>query len=524
MNKNVFLIMCALILFLSSGRAQDEGGAPAPAPMLPPVPIPPPAPAQPIAETKTTGQDAYSQDAFINAISNAYVCNPQLHAAVRQQYALAENVPTALAGWRPNLSSQVGASKSKTITDGTQQKLGTVPFERGGSQKFGIDSTSNTSDVSGSVTLSQNLFNGGQTVFGVTKAENEVLAGEAGLLDTEQQILLAAIHAYLDVWKNIKLLEFKLAAEAFQKSTLDQTRAQAEVGEKAITDVAQAEAAYAQAIVDRINAEAQLITAKGNYRQVIGLDPPENITPPILLAELLDFPKKLEDIKTLAADYNPKVINALYNEKAAKAAVAVAEGALLPSLDAKVSGSRDWRQDGNGKNTNKQHSRTNQGTVGLTLQIPLYQSGKEWSDIRRANQTRYQQRSTYKQQKLAAIQAAIAAWEQWQAAKDSIHQLEITVKARAVQVEGRRQQYLVGESTLTDLLSAESDLVQAQSSLVGVQQSYIEQGYTIWSTYGNLTPAALQLPVTRYDVKCYEEQVRGQFIGTGNLRKDLRNY
>jgi outer membrane protein len=463
------------------------------------------------------------QDPFIQALSNAYITNPQLHAAVRQQYALAESVPKALAGWRPNISMQGQAYKQKTKTEGTVQPIGRIPFQPPG-PKQGIDSQSNTSQANGGVTVTQNLFQGGQTVYGVTQAENQVLAGEANLLGTEQQILLTSIQLYLDVWKNIKVLEFKQASEKFQKTLLDQVKAQVDVGEKTITDQAQSEANYAQAIADRISSEAQLAATIASYRQTIGLEPPKNIAPPKVLVAFTDIPKSVEEVKKLAANQYPNVLQALYSEKAASAAISIAEGVLLPSLDAKVNGNRNWGQDGNGKNADKYHQRVNQGTATLTLNIPLYQSGAEWSNLRQANQSRYQALSALKQQKLAAIQAAVQTWEAWKAAEESTYQYEISVKAAAITVEGRRQQYIVGESTLTDVLQAERDLVQAQSSLVQTQRDYMVQGYTLISLYGNLLPATLGLPVCRYDVKAYEADVRGQLVGRGDLRPDLHSY
>jgi outer membrane protein TolC len=323
---------------------------------------------------------------------------------------------------------------------------------------------------------------------------------------------------------NTKVLEFRQASETFQKSLLDQVRAQVDVGEKTITDLAQQEAAYAQAVADRITAEAQLAASKASYRQTIGLEPPENIEPPKALVGYSDLPKTLEEMKKLASDLNPPVLQALFQEKSANAAVSVAEGKILPSLDASITGDRTWRQDGNVRNENKVHSRVNHGRAQLQLTIPIYQSGSEWAQLRQANQTRYQALSALKQQKLAAIQAAVQTWEQWEAAEESSYQLEIAVKAAAITVEGRRQQYIVGEGTLTDVLQAESNLVQQQSSLVQAQRNYMFYGYTLLSLYGNLLPVTLRLPVCRYDVKAYEAGVRNQVIGRGDLRPDLTCY
>lgn len=206
------------------------------------------------------------------AMEQAYKTNPDLHKAIRSQYSNAEQVPNALAGFRPNLSVQSVGSATKTINDGTTtgvSNIGTQIKQRG-------DFTTKGTQIQNQVVLSQNLYNGWRTIHNVNAAEHTVMAGQAQVLTAEQTVLLNAAKAYLDLWKAKQTLEFRLAAEKFSQRSYDEVKAQADVGEKTITAVAETEANLSNATAQRILAEATLEASKATYAQVVGVLPPED--------------------------------------------------------------------------------------------------------------------------------------------------------------------------------------------------------------------------------------------------------
>lgn len=451
------------------------------------------------------------------AMAKAYQTNPDLHKAIRTQYATAEQVPNALRGWRPNLGVNLVGSKNKTITEGTNEGLTNI----GTLQKVGIDSKTNSTQSQAGLVLSQNLYNGWQTTHSISAAENTVLAGEAAVLAKEEDVLTKAAQAYLELWQANQNLEFRITSEKFAKRSYDEIKAQEEVGEKTITDVAETETRLATATAQRVSAEASLDAARATYLQVIGDTAPEELTTPYDVPEVIMLPSNMAELQKESLDKNPFLLQAFFNEKAAEQSVYATEGTILPTLDFEASGNRNFRQDGTPKNASRVHSRSNDGTVRLTMRIPLYQSGGEWSAIRKSNQDRYAARNEWRIQKRVVEQSVKALWSNWKAAAVNVKQFELAVKAAEVTLEGKRQEYLVGEVTLTDMLQAESNLVQNQTNLVEAKKSYYLNSYQILALYGNLIPETLYLDVNRYDLKGYADQVRGQFIGTGDLRENL---
>ena len=123
------------------------------------------------------------------------------------------------------------------------------------------------------VTVRQPIFDGFGTVAGTSLAENLVLSGRAQLTDTEQNVLLLAVTAYMNVVRDASVLDLNRNNEKVLQRQLEATQARFEVGELTRTDVAQAEASLQGAIAARIQAEGQLTTSQAIYRQMIGDDP-----------------------------------------------------------------------------------------------------------------------------------------------------------------------------------------------------------------------------------------------------------
>ena len=111
-----------------------------------------------------------------DALAQAYANNPTLLAARANLRAVDENVPQALAGWRPTVS----VSSSFGYTDSRTRALanGFDPAT-GGTRQFGTTAHLDRTPFSAAITVTQPIFRGGRTVASTRRAENQVL-GAAG--------------------------------------------------------------------------------------------------------------------------------------------------------------------------------------------------------------------------------------------------------------------------------------------------------------------------------------------------------
>lgn len=458
-----------------------------------------------------------SSDAlFFAALESTYKTNSDLQSALREYYATVENIPQARAGWLPNLGITGSGSSTKNFTDTKNSDPSTLGSDR---------QTTNTRNLSIGATLKQNLYQGGQTVYGLQAAELKVLAAQQTFVTAEQNALLQGVQAYLSLWSSLETLKAREASVKFNSRALEQVRAQAEVGERTRTDVAEAEASLAAAISDRLVAQAAVDTARASYFQVTGLESPESLPNPIDLFNNDIMPTSLAQMKERVEKTNPTVLGAAFSERSQEKTALQAEGVVKPSVDFSLQGSksrsigdvsRTLAATDNGKFSNRNYTKQGQALVEIT--IPIYQQGTEWSKIRQSYQQYYQTRNVLAQQRKIAQSSAVQAWQQWQAYGKSIEQRRIRIKAAELTLEGRRQEYLVGERTLTDVFDAERELRNAQVDLATATQQYIVSGYQVLQLVGLLLPDALGLGVARYDIIGYTQDQASKLFGTGDLR------
>src|SRR5262249_6221682 len=116
------------------------------------------------------------------------------------------------------------------------------------------------------------LFNGYQTANKTRQAEAQVSAGRATLAVTEQQVLLNAATAYMNLIRDSAILDLQRKNVEVLQEQLRQTRDRFNVGEVTRTDVAQSESRLAGGRAQVLTAESNFISSKAVYRQVIGVE------------------------------------------------------------------------------------------------------------------------------------------------------------------------------------------------------------------------------------------------------------
>src|SRR6185503_3387600 len=196
------------------------------------------------------------------ALVQAYQNNPSLNAQRASLRATDENVPQALSGYRPKLSI--------TATGGYNYQSSTSVFPLGGAlitSPFAQNFYSRTIGATGSYTV----FNGFQNANRTRQAESQVDAARETLRVTEQQVLLDAATAYMNLLRDHAVLELQRRNVEVLTEQLKQTRDRFNVGEVTRTDVAQAESRLAAGRSQLLAAQSQYVTSRANYRRVIGV-------------------------------------------------------------------------------------------------------------------------------------------------------------------------------------------------------------------------------------------------------------
>src|SRR5262249_19184805 len=148
--------------------------------------------AQPAANGRLVGTGA-GAGTMDEALIQAYQNNPQLNSQRSATRAIDENVPTALAGYRPRVSG------TASLTDQYLDQLTKTP----GTATTGVPAIytqvkGSTAQQSYGLTATQTLFNGFQTATRTRQAEGQVFSARETLRTTEQNTLLSAATAYMN--------------------------------------------------------------------------------------------------------------------------------------------------------------------------------------------------------------------------------------------------------------------------------------------------------------------------------------
>lgn len=439
-------------------------------------------------------------DTLEGALVLAYQNNPSLNAQRAGTRATDENVPQALAGYRP---------KVNITASGGEQSLSTTtksPVTGGGSSW--TTSSGYNSPFSVGLTMTQTLFNGFQTANRTRQAEAQVLASRATLANTVQTVLLNAVTAYMNLLRDAAILDLQKRNVEVLQEQLRQTRDRFNVGEVTRTDVAQSESSLAAGRSQVLTAQANFASSQATYRQVIGINPGK-LAPGTPVDRF--SPKSLPGAVATGIGTNPSVAAAQFNVDVALRQVKVAEGALLPNLSVQGSVQKNYLAPG----TLATMQSYNASLLG-TLTVPVYQGGSEYSLIRQAKETLGQTRLNLDVARDQARQSVVQAWGQLDAAKANIEATQAQVQAAEIALNGVREEARVGQRTTFDVLTAQQTLVNARVAVVTAQHDRVVASYSLLAAVGRLNPETLGLHVPVYRPQVHYEQVRDAWAGTRN--------
>jgi outer membrane protein len=441
------------------------------------------------------------------ALAATYSNQPALQAERAKLRSTDENVPTALAGWRPTVVLAGTAGYGDGLSRAYNPVYGNENYNsllNGGPPVETYSNTRTQRDIgTAQATVTQSIYTGGRVQANVNKSKNQVYAERANLIAQEQTSFINAVNAYVGVIQSKELLELNINNEQVLQKQLDATNDRFRVGEITRTDVAQAEAALAGARSQRETAEGNLQTARGTFQQIIGVLPPSDLIEPQPLALPVNGER---EASILATANNPNVISALFNDAAAKDAVDVAFAQLMPQLS--VQG-QSFQQNNSGSRS----STANGYQIVAQLSVPLYQGGAEYAAVRQAKQSEQQTQRLVDDAKRTAVQNAVNAWDTLVAARAAADSTRAQVRANQIALEGVEREAIVGSRTTLDVLNATQLLLTSRTTLVQNLAQIVTASYQVAAAIGRLTARDLQLPVPLYDETAYYNAVKDKWVG-----------
>jgi outer membrane protein len=420
------------------------------------------------------------------ALTATYKTNPRLDAERARLRATDEDVARAKSGYRPDIRGAADVRYER-------QETKPASLQDGEAHPKSYD-----------LTVTQPIFRGFRTLNQVREAEAFVRAGRETLRDAEQDVLLEAVSAYMEVVRAQAEVRLNEGQVEVLSRDLRATQDRFAVGEVTRTDVAQAQARRALAVSQLDAARGDLRTRRATYERIVG-QPPSNLVEPSVPEQFL--PKSVEEALAVSAREEPNLVAAIYAEQAARHRVDRTWGELLPEFRVQANYSKAFDPS---PTTDEQEVTT---VVGQ-LVVPIYQNGGEvHARVRQEKHTHISRLQEVERARTESQEGVVGAWSQLQAARARLESDLVQVEANRTALAGVREEERVGQRTVLDVLDAEQELLNSEVAVVRTKRDLIVNAYGTLAAIGRLNAQELGLSDQIYDPEAHYHDVRWKWWG-----------
>lgn len=325
------------------------------------------------------------------------------------------------------------------------------------------------------ILVKQSVFNGGADAYGIQVLDHSLVSSKQDLKSVVNNIMLKTIQAYEDLSTKRKVLELNEENVKVYKEVLSLNKTRFELGEITSTDIAQTEARLLEAQSNKEVAKSDLMAAEANFKDVVGMEAPKKLDPVKLDDKIL--PKTLAELLQAINTKNPSLISAMNQSEASKKGVDIAYSQLMPKVDASVAFN----------SINKTKNQNNSGTT-YTLQVsmPIFQSGAEYTNIKKSRHRREESKYKLSQLKTSLEAQAITAWNNYSISASILKARKKSIIAAEKSLSGIREEAKMGTRTTLDVLTEQANLFQTQVAYRRAIQNNIISYYSIVSLIGEL--------------------------------------
>lgn len=335
------------------------------------------------------------------------------------------------------------------------------------------------------VTVTQPLFRE-QNWAAYNQSELQVAISEAQFKAAQQDVILRSAQAYFDVLIAQDTVQLIVAQKSAIAQQLEQAKRNFEVGTATITDTYEAQARYDLILAQELAAASDLEVKQRDLQQLINADVPA----------LNVLGAGFNPVAPEPADAQKWVGDAMLNNvqvKIAEAAYALADeevarnrGGHLPTLDLVGSYSKNtgcaFTSCGDTRST----------SVGLQLNMPLFQGGATQSKWREADANREKAKQDLEN---ARRNVAVQTRQAYLGVATGIAQvqaLQQALKSSESLLSASKLGQEVGVRTSLDVLNAQQQMYATRRDLYQAQYNYLVSNLRLKAAAGNLQEADLE--------------------------------
>jgi outer membrane protein len=381
----------------------------------------------------------------------AETSDPEFKQVAANKRAVLESRPQALAGLLP--SASISANTVSNDQDLT-------------SQGFGASGKTSFNSHGYSLNVSQPIIRTDRYIQ-LRQASSLIKQADAELSSAQQDLMIRVAEAYFNILAAQDSLTFAQAEKRSLSKQLDQARQRFEVGLTAITDVQEAQAGYDLAISLEIVAENEIDNTGERLRAITG----EYIKNLSILGNDMPLvnpqPEEIDSWTNTALEQNLEVLAARYAIETAREEIRKQKTGHLPTLD--LTARHGYDTTGGRFGSIATHSTS----IGLELNVPLYQGGFVSSKTREAYQRLEEQMQRLEQARRLAQRLTREAYLGVISGISQVKALNQAVISMETALLSTQAGFEVGTRTAVDIVTSERATSQARRNYSRSRYDYV---------------------------------------------------
>lgn len=341
------------------------------------------------------------------------------------------------------------------------------------------------------LSASMMLLDFGRRGFGIEISRETVLATRDALKGVEQDVLWAAVRAYVDVQVKSQIVSLRQSNVRLVTQERRAAQDRFDVGEVTRTDVSIADARLAAARAALSLAEGDLMVARETYKTAVGHYPGKLSA----LPRAPKLPASVEAARATALKSNPNILAAQRGVTIRELAIEAAKANFMPTLAGSATMSK------NNFGIDKQ-------SIGLSLNQEIYSGGAKASALRQAIANRDGARADLSRAGAMISEGVGTAWANLAVANAQVEAGDRQIRAAQTAFDGVREEASLGARTTLDVLDAEQELLDARVNRVQADAQRYLGVYAVLYSMGLLTVDHLGLGIPAYDPETYYNAVK----------------
>ncbi|HWR75951.1 MAG TPA: TolC family outer membrane protein [Thiobacillus sp.] len=317
------------------------------------------------------------------------------------------------------------------------------------------------------------------------QAKEQVKIADMQFKVAEQDLILRVAQAYFDVLQSQDNIAFINAQKSAITEQLASAKRNFEVGTATITDTHEAQARYDLAVAQEIAELNSLNIRLRALEKLIG-KPAGTLDTLVDPAQMKAGSGGIDEWAARATEGNLQAEIQRIAKTIADQEVERNRAGHYPTLDA-VAG----YNISNNQNFGATQVDTRTASLGLELNLPIYQGGLTSSRVREAVANQEKARQDVEVATREAGLQARQAWLNVNSGVARVQALEQAVVSTKAQLDSTKLGLDVGVRTNLDVLDAEQQVLSARRDLAGARYAYLLSGLSLKAAVGQLSPADL---------------------------------